>query len=131
MGAIQAAADDGPDYQRAFLAGVEVDVRCGLHPWERHSERPNRLRIDVELITWTPFDAAAGAPYLDYDRVRDRILTWPDRPHVDLLETLLQELTDLAFEDPVVDACRVRILKPHIFAEAAGAGVEWYRRRPR
>lgn len=123
------------DSARALLIGVEVDVRCGLHPWERHPERPNRLIVDVEMMSDWPVptqaaDGAALAGYVDYDRVRDRILSWRDRDHVDLLETLLNELTGFIFEDAAVTACRVRIVKPDIFAETAAAGVEVTRYRP-
>lgn len=103
-------------------------VACGLHPWERHPERPNRLSVDVEMFASWPLSSGSG--YLDYDRVRDRILSWREKPHTDLLETLLIELTDFIFEDALVEACRVKVIKPDIFPEAAGAGVELFRRRP-
>lgn len=119
-----------PDSQTSILEDVELWVRCGLHPWERHAERPNRLLVSVALYTSTRFDPATGAGYLDYDRVRDHLKTWPGRPHVDLLETLLAGLSDFAFEDPLVEACRVKVVKPDIFPEARAAGVEWFRRRP-
>ena len=47
-----------------------------------------------------------------------------------LLETLVEELIGVCFSLPPVEACRVRITKPDIFPEAAGAGVEIFRRRP-
>lgn len=119
-----------PDSQTSILEDVEVRVRCGLHPWERDPERPNRLLVSVQLYTTTVFDPATGAGWLDYDRVRDHLLTWPERPHIDLLETLLEGLAAFVFEDPRVEACRLKVLKPDIFPEARAAGVEWFRRRP-
>ena len=119
-----------PDSQTTILEDVEVWVSCGLHPWERHAERPNRLLVSIQLYTTTPYDPATGAGYMDYDRVRDHLLTWPGRPHIDLLETLLAGLSDFAFEDHLVEACRVKVVKPDIFPEARAAGVEWFRRRP-
>ncbi len=68
--------------------------------------------------------------FIDYDRVRDHISGWRGRDHVELLETLVEELIGVCFALPPVEACRVRITKPHIFPEAAGAGVEIFRRRP-
>ncbi|WP_293376009.1 dihydroneopterin aldolase [Phenylobacterium sp.] len=117
------------DYQAAILEDVEVSVRCGLHPWEQHPERPNRLLVSVELYTATVFDAESGHGYLDYDRVRDEILRWPKRGHTPLLETLLADLTDFVFEDPLVDAARISIRKPDIFNETRAAGVEWFQKR--
>ncbi len=130
------ASEAARDSACALLIGVEVDVRCGLHPWERHPERPNRLVVDVEMTSdWpVPTTGHDGSPlpgYVDYDRVRDHILSWRNRPHVDLLETLIEDLTGFVFQDAAVTACRVRILKPDIFAETAGVGVEVTRRRPR
>jgi len=121
---------DLPDSQTAILEDVEVHVRCGLHPWERDPDKPNRLLVSVELYTTAPFDAATGGGYLDYDRMRDHLATWPDRPHTELLETLLHDLAAFAFEDPLVEACRLKVTKPDIFPEAHAAGVEWFRKRP-
>ncbi|HEY3951021.1 dihydroneopterin aldolase [Phenylobacterium sp.] len=121
---------DRADYQAAILEDVEVRVRCGLHPWEQHPERPNRLLVSVEMFTAAAFDASGARAYLDYDRVREEILRWPSLDHTPLLEDLLARLTDFVFRDPLVEATRVRIKKPDIFSETRAAGVEWFRRRP-
>jgi dihydroneopterin aldolase len=68
-------------------------------------------------------------PFIDYDRVRNGLRGWSSRPHTPLLETLAEELVVLCFGDPAVEACRVSVVKPDIFHEAAGAGVEIYRVR--
>ncbi len=115
------------DHVRVVLERIEVLVACGLHAWERHPERPNRLWVDVEMFAaWS----AGGDGYVDYDRVRRHVLGWQGQPHVDLLETLLKDLTDFIFLDEAVQACRVRIAKPDIFPETRAAGVELFRRRP-
>ena len=103
-------------------------MRCGLHPWERFPESPNRLLVSVEMFAAWPLSSPDA--YIDYDRVRSRIVSWRDRPHVDLLETLLEELLAFVFEDAAVESARVSVSKPDIFPEAAGAGVELHRRRP-
>jgi dihydroneopterin aldolase len=73
---------------------------------------------------------AGGRPFIDYDHVRGSLKSWPSRPHTPLLETLAEEVIGLCFENPVVEACRVSIVKPDIFNDAAAAGVEIYRLRP-
>ena len=52
-----------------------------------------------------------------------------ERRLYELLETLLHELVTLCFRDARVSACRVSIMKPDIFNEASGAGVEVYQVR--
>ena len=119
------------DHVRVLLSDVAVDVRIGLHPWERHPERPTRLIVNVEMFAaWPLPESGPDSGFIDYDRVRDHISGWRGREHVELLETLVEELIGVCFALPPVEACRVRITKPHIFPEAAGAGVEIFRRRP-
>ena len=94
-----------------------------------------RQRLVVNVEAW----AYVGAPYthedagliLDYDAIRDVVREdWPQRAHMKLLEPLAEELIQLCFKHPAVEAARVRLEKPDIFSEAQGVGIELYRRRP-
>jgi dihydroneopterin aldolase len=116
--------DPSQSYTRAILRDVQTEAHVGLHPWEQHPERPTRLLVSVDMF-------ATGIPegFIDYDPIRAALKTWPGRPHTPLLETLADELIALCFANPCVEACRVSVLKPDIFNEAAAAGVEVYRRR--
>ena len=117
------------DYVRVILLNVRVDVRVGLHPWEKHPEHPARLQISVELFARPPAVPASIGTIVDYDRVHKFIVSLAGRPHVELLETLIDDIVAVCFQDQKVLACRVKILKPDIFNEADAAGVEVYRTR--
>lgn len=114
---------------RVMLRDVETEVSLGLHPWERHAERPTRVIVNVEMFAPLPAGRDSGEDFIDYDHIRNRLKQWPARPHTPLLETLLDELVGLCFENRRVEACRVSVVKPDIFNEAAAAGVEAYVRR--
>ncbi len=115
-------------YVCSRVTGMQVEVAIGLHPWERHPERPNRLRVDAEMFV--PADALGGA-IVDYDGVRNLVRGWRGRPHVEVLETLADELLAECFRDARVMAARVAITKTQIFPEAGGAGIEVFRPRSR
>jgi dihydroneopterin aldolase len=117
------------DHVCSFIHKAEVDVRCGLHPWELHPERPNRLRITVKLFARMPNGPASVDSFIDYDDVRKFLKTLSSREHIPLLETIANEIAGVCFSQPSVDACWIGIEKPLIFSEAAGAGVELYRTR--
>lgn len=115
---------------RVMLKDVTVEARVGLHPWERHPERPNRLRISVDLfVPLLQPGPTADAKIVNYDRIREFLRCLPSRPHTDLLETLVDEIVTCCFEDARVVACRVEVLKPDIFNDADGAGIEVFRTR--
>lgn len=119
------------DFIRVMLRDIVTEAHVGLHPWERHPQRPTRLLVNIEMFAALNGSAGAiGEGLIDYDPVRAALKSWPSRPHTDLLETLVDELVELCFHHPAVTACKVSVLKPDIFNEAAAAGVEVYRIRP-
>jgi dihydroneopterin aldolase len=123
------AAEKG--YIRMMVRDFVTEVRVGIHPWERHEERPQRVIVNIDMYAEDPKtkDRPALSSVVDYDYIRAYLRAWPAKPQVDFIETLLEELVDLAFRDARVRACRVSIVKPDIFNDAAGAGVEIYRVR--
>lgn len=118
--------DPSRDHVCVALRGVTVEAQVGLHPWERHKERPTRLKVTAEMYAYR---LEGKTPFIDYDRVRDYLRGWAARPHTDLLETLLDDLAQHCLADPQVAACRVSIAKPDIFNEADCAEVTLWRSR--
>jgi dihydroneopterin aldolase len=121
--------DASRDYLRIVLRDVEVEARVGAHPWEMHPERPSRLILNIEMFALAGRRLDEQEAIIDYDQIHGALKAWPGRPHVRYLETLLEELAELCLRNPRVMACRVSILKPDIFNDVAGVGVELYRRR--
>jgi len=119
------------DHIVVALDDVCVNVSCGLHPWERHPERPTRLMISVRLYAPLLTPRAADAPIIDYDVVRKRILALESEGHIDLLETVADLVVDRCFSDARVTACGLSIRKPDIYNESRGAGIDLFRTRAR
>jgi dihydroneopterin aldolase len=116
------------DHLIVRLKSVVVETRCGIHPWEQHPERPNKLSIDISLFAKLEHRRLATFGYIDYDHIRDFLKGFAEREHTPLLETLLDEIVDKCFADDRVEACRVSITKLSIFNECEPA-VEVYRTR--
>ncbi len=107
------------DCQCIALRGVEVMVRLGL--LERERKAAQKVIVDVEL--WRRHRGYEGGGLdacIDYDRIHRHLReVWPKRPHTDLLEELAEELIAFCFEDRRVEACRVRLRKPEVYADGA------------
>jgi dihydroneopterin aldolase len=121
------SADDG--YVRMIIRDLVTEVRLGLHPWERHAEKPQRIVVNVDMYAAPQPRRGKEPSVVDYDPIRAALRKWPRRKHTVFIETLLEELVTLCFRDKRVRACRVSIVKPDIYNEAAGAGVEIFRVR--
>ncbi len=128
---VEAAWTGAHGYSRMMIKDLVIEVRLGVHAWERDPEKPQRIIVNIEMFgDGVSHQKGEGlASVIDYDRVHNAIQEWPKRPHVVLIETLLEELIALCFADARVKACRVSIVKPDIYPTAAAAGVEIYRVR--
>jgi len=111
--------------RRIFFSRLAVDSQIGILAHERGARQP--LHIDAE------FDVAIHAPrgiddihdVLDYRRLREAIIDECTRTHVDLLETLCDQLqTRLLADFPDVMSLRLRVGKPLAFADCAAVGIE-------
>lgn len=119
----------GEDHIVVALDEVSVNVSCGLHPWERHPERPTRLIVSVRLYAPLTLRRAEDMPIIDYDVVRARILALQNEGHIDLVETVADRVTEACFADPRVVACWLSVRKPDIYNETKGAGIDLFRTR--
>src|SRR5438552_9036209 len=87
-------------YVRMMIRDLVTEVRLGLHPWERHPEKPQRIVINVEMYAAPQEARAKGvSSVVDYDYVRNALRKWPRRKHTVFIESLLDELVKLCFRD--------------------------------
>jgi dihydroneopterin aldolase len=124
--------DARASYERVALEDLTVELQIGVNPWERSPGKAQRLLVTVEMFRHRGvLIGKSVADCIDYDRVYGYIAAhWtPQRAHVDLLESLLEELVAVCFEDTRVEACRVAIRKPHVYNGRAVPMVEVYRLR--
>lgn len=124
--------DAHASYERVALEDLAVELPVGVSGWERTPGKAQRLLVTVEMFRHRgAFTGSSLADCIDYDRVyRHLARCWtPARAHVDLLETLLEELVAVCFEDARVEACRIAIRKPHVYNGRAVPVVEVYRLR--
>lgn len=111
-----------------MLDGLEVTIGIGIHAVERAA--PQRILVSVWLYCdygTRPADAIEAV--VDYDFLREGIRSMTAGRHIELQETLCEEIAALALRDPRVRGVRVRSVKPDIYPDAA-IGCEIVRTRP-
>ena len=93
-----------------------------------HHEKLNaqRIRINVDLaVKETPGIAKDRlVDVVSYEDVANGIRNMFGNRHVNLVETLAENISDMCFNDKRVLSARVRIEKLDVFEDAASAGVE-------
>lgn len=116
--------------RRLFLRAWAVDANIGVYLAERQGAQQLVLNIDVfvALAATTPRQDEL-AEVFDYDTVRDIVQRRIGRGHINLQETLVDDVAaELLLCEGVV-AVRVSSEKTEIYAGVAGIGVEVLRFR--
>ncbi|MBV6322795.1 dihydroneopterin aldolase [Duganella violaceipulchra] len=116
------------DCRRLFLRNYEVLINIGVYEFEKKGEQ--RLLINVDLY----IPLAVSTPVkdqleevVDYDFMRDSIAKLMARGHVHLQESLCDDIVSAMLEHPRVRAARVSTMKPDVYPDCEGVGVEVFK----
>ena len=114
--------------RRIFLRDHAVSVQIGAHDFEKGQAQ--RVIFNVELFV--PYAASTPqsdslSEVVDYDFVREVIARRVASGHVELQETLCDDLAARLLAHPQVWAVRLSSCKPDVYPDCAGVGVEVFR----
>ncbi len=113
------------DCRRLFLRNYEVMSNIGVHDFEKQGEQ--RVVFNVELFI--PLAQSTPAEdqlreVVDYDFIRDTIKTRVAQGHVQLQETLCDEIARTLLAHPKVRAVQISTQKPDVYPDCEAVGVE-------
>ena len=111
--------------RRLFLRDHEIAVRIGVHEFEKRG--PQRLLINVDLYVPLKYSDPRHddiGDVVDYDFIRRCVAERISRGHIELQETLCDDLLALMLAHPHVKAARVSTEKPDVYPDSAGIGCE-------
>ena len=107
-----------------FIRDLTLTGLVGVYQHEKLNAQ--RIRINVDLaVKETPGIAKDRlVDVVSYEDVANGIRNMFGNRHVNLVETLAENISDMCFNDRRVLSARVRIEKLDVFEDAASAGVE-------
>ncbi len=111
--------------RRIFLREVLLDANIGIHDFERAGAQRLVINVDVfvPLAVSTPRHDRI-AEVLDYDFVRLTISRRIEQGHINLQETLIDDIARALLAHPGVAAVRVASEKPDVYEDVEAVGVE-------
>jgi dihydroneopterin aldolase len=114
--------------RRIFLRNHAVPVRIGAHDFEK--SQAQQVVFNVELFV--PYALSTPqtddlAEVVDYDFVRELIAARIGQGHVELQETLCDDLAAQMLAHPRVQAVRLSSNKPDVYPDCEAVGVEVFR----
>lgn len=116
--------------RHVFVRDLVLQARIGIYDHEKRDDQTVVVNVDLTV-------SEAGKGHGDnidnvvcYEKVVNGIKAIINSGHINLVETMAEEIATFCLEDPRVLAARVRVEKPDVIAEAGSVGVEIDRTQP-
>ena len=111
--------------RRLFLRNHEVLVHLGAHAFEKEAAQRVLFNVDLYVPLEGPTQQSDSLDtVVDYDCIRHKIAERVARGHIQLQETLCDDLLAVFLAHPGVVAARVSTEKPDVYADCEGVGCE-------
>lgn len=117
-------ADGRAGVRHVFVRDLVLFGSIGVHRHEQEAEQ--RIRVNLDLAV-----SEGAEPVNDklnnvicYEKIVTKVRTIVGRGHVNLVETLAEDIATLCLTDARVRSVRVRIEKLDIVPEAQSVGIE-------
>ena len=113
------------DCRRIFLRNYVVDANIGVHAHEKNGAQRVALNVDVfvPLSLSTPRHDRIHE-VIDYDFIRLAIKHRIEQGHINLQETLVDDVARALLAHPAVRAVRVSSEKPDVYDDVDAVGIE-------
>ncbi len=112
------------EVRKIFLRNLQVDVHMGVHADEQGRTQPIRINIVLYMCPDTVPSHDSITEVFDYDQVHDGVLRLAQARHINLQETLVQEISDFVLTFEQILAVRVSTEKTDVYPDCEGVGYE-------
>ena len=104
-----------PIARTVFLREVEVICSIGLHDFERAEKQRVLIDVEVRLDPENEPTADTVDDTLNYDQVREAVISLAEAQHYDLQETLARRIFDAISALKDVEGVAVTTQKPDVY----------------
>lgn len=120
-------ADAARAIRHVFVRDLLLEAHIGVYAHEHGRTQPIRVNVDLTVHEAAHSDALANV--VSYEAVVNDIKAIVAAGHLNLVETLAEQIAAQCLLDTRVSVARIRVEKLAIIAEAASVGVEIERAR--
>lgn len=113
---------------RILVRDLVLPCRIGVYAHEKQA--PQRVRVNAQvLVERDAVDSDALSDVLNYETIVEGIRDLARGGHIELVESLAEQVMDVCLASPRALAARISVEKLDVFADAESVGVVLRRRR--
>ena len=117
-------ADARGAIRHVFVRNLVLPANIGIHAFEKTGAQRIRVNVDLAVRETDQPPADEIGQVVCYEEITEGIKAITGRGHVNLVETLAEDIAAMCLEDPRVRSARGRVEKLDILENAESVGVE-------
>ncbi len=117
-------ADGSQKIRHVFIRDMIVDCSIGIYGHEKEHEQRVRINLDLAVVEGDMSINDDIRNVISYEDMAKGIEAIIARGHINLVETLAENIAEMCLEDHRVRVARVRVEKLDIIPSAESVGVE-------
>ena len=114
---------------KILINELTLDAFIGIHDFEKKKKQKISISLSLDVN-----DNISGIEhkienFVSYEHIVADIKSILKRGHIDLLETLGEEIVDLCLKDERVLSVKIKLEKLEVFKETSSVGIEIFRKK--
>jgi|TARA_B110000263_G_scaffold159032_1_gene138177 dihydroneopterin aldolase len=114
---------------KLFFRDLEIDVHIGINDSEQGRSQKVLINITLYMADTEGPKNDSITEVFNYDRVRDAVHALIQKRHINLQETLVEEIADMCFRFEEVAGVRISSEKTDVYEDCSSVGSEIVRLR--
>lgn len=116
--------------RHVFVRDLEIDALLGVYEHEKQATQKILVNIDLTVSEAGPEHEDRITGVVCYEQIVNKVKDIVANGHVNLVETMAEQMAAACLDDPRVLTARIRVEKPEAFPDVGSVGVEIERTRP-
>ena len=114
---------------KILINELTLDAFIGIHDFEKKKKQKISVSLSLDVNDNISSIEHKIENFVSYEHIVADIKSILKRGHIDLLETLGEEIVDLCFKDERVLTVKIKLEKLEVFKETSSVGIEIFRKK--
>jgi len=114
-----------------LIDSLVLDASIGIHDFEKKKKQKLSISLNLDVEDNISKVEHNIDNFVSYEYLVRDIKKLISSRHIELLETLGEEIIDICFKDERVFAINLKLEKLEVFREVSSVGIEVFRNNPR
>jgi dihydroneopterin aldolase len=112
-----------PSY-KILIKSLVLNASIGIHEFEKKKKQKISISLEIDAEDNIPYVNHKIENFVSYEFIVKDIKKLINKGHIELLETLGENIFEICFNDPRIQKVKVKLEKLEVFSEADSVGIE-------